>query len=48
MYDLNRIFPWMSIRSKLIIALAGLSIIPVALVDFHGNFSNVKMMKEIA
>ena len=48
MYDLNRIFPWLSIRSKLIIAFTGLSIIPVALVGLHGIFSNVTMMKDIA
>ncbi|MBI4428483.1 MAG: PAS domain S-box protein [Ignavibacteriales bacterium] len=48
MYDLNKIFPWLSIRSKLIIAFTGLSIIPVALVGLHGIFSNVKMMKDIA
>src|SRR5574341_527893 len=48
MASLNKIFPWLSIRSKLIIAFAGLSIIPVALVGLHGVFSNIKMMKGIA
>jgi len=46
--NLNSIFPWLSIRSKLIIAFAGLSIIPVVVLGLHGIFSNVSMMKEIA
>jgi len=40
--------PWLSIRAKLIIAFAGLSVIPVALVGLHGVFSNTTMMKQIA
>jgi len=46
--NLNRLFPWLSIRSKLIIAFAGLSILPVALVGLHAVFSNVRMMESIA
>ncbi|MBI2619532.1 MAG: PAS domain-containing protein [Ignavibacteriales bacterium] len=38
----------MSIRAKLIIAFAGLSVIPVGLLGLHGVFSNAKMMKQIA
>ncbi|MBI4534939.1 MAG: PAS domain-containing protein [Ignavibacteriae bacterium] len=48
MMNLNKIFPWLSIRSKLIIAFTGLSIVPVALVGVHSIFSNVRMMEEIA
>jgi PAS domain S-box-containing protein len=48
MVNVNKIIPWLSIRSKLIIAFAGLSIIPVLLLGIHGIFSNVSMMKEIA
>lgn len=48
MVNLTNILPWLSIRSKLIIAFTGLSIIPVALLGLHGIFSNVRMMKEIA
>lgn len=46
--NLNKIFPWLSIRYKLIIAFAGLSVLPVVLVGLHSIFSNVQMMKEIA
>ena len=46
--NLNKIFPWLSIRYKLIIAFAGLSVLPVVLVGLHSIFSNVTMMKEIA
>ncbi len=48
MLDLNKIFPWLSIRSKLIIAFAGLSIIPVLLVGLYGINSNTKAMKQVA
>ena len=48
MTRLRNILPWLSIRAKLIIAFAGLSVIPVALVGLHGVFSNAKMMKQIA
>jgi PAS domain S-box-containing protein len=45
---INKIFPWLSIRSKLIIAFVGLSIIPLILVGIHSIFSNVRMMESIA
>lgn len=48
MFNINKLFSWLSIRSKLIIAFAGLSAVPVALLGLHGIFSNVEMMKEIA
>ena len=44
----RRIFPRLSIRNKLIIAFAGLSVIPLVLVGIHGIFSNMKMMEDIA
>ena len=48
MLNLNTIFPWLSIRSKLLIAFAGLSILPLSLVGIHGIRSNVQTMREIA
>ena len=48
MTSLKDILPWLSIRAKLIIAFAGLSVIPVGLVGLHGVFSNANMMKQIA
>ncbi len=47
MINLNKIFPWLSIRSKLLIAFAGLSILPLTLVGVYGILSNVRTMKEI-
>jgi PAS domain S-box-containing protein len=48
MINLNKLFPWLSIRSKLLIAFAGLSILPLTLVGIYGIVSNVRTMKEIA
>ena len=48
MLSIKKILPWLSIRSKLIIAFAGLSVVPVAFVGLHGIFSNVQMIKRIA
>ncbi|HZY09516.1 MAG TPA: HAMP domain-containing protein, partial [Bacteroidota bacterium] len=48
MVSFNKVIPWLSIRSKLIIAFVGLSIFPLALVGLHGIFSNVQMMEKIA
>jgi PAS domain S-box-containing protein len=48
MVNLNRIFPWLSIRSKLLIAFAGLSILPLTFVGVYGILSNVRTMQEIA
>lgn len=42
------LFPWLSIRSKLIIAFAGLSVIPVLLVGFYGIYANVRTLEAIA
>lgn len=44
----DKILPWLSIRSKLIIAFVGLSIIPLALVGIYFIFSNVQMMQNNA
>lgn len=46
--NLNKIFPWLSIRSKLLIAFAGLSVLPLTLVGIYGIRSNVQTMREIA
>ncbi len=48
MININKIFPWLSIRSKLLIAFAGLSILPLAFVGVYGILSNVRTMQEIA
>jgi len=46
--NLNTVFPWLSIRSKLLIAFASLSILPLTLVGIHSIRSNVQTMREIA
>jgi PAS domain S-box-containing protein len=48
MVNLTKIFPWLSIRNKLLIAFAGLSILPVAIVGIYDILSNVRSTKEIA
>ncbi len=48
MFELNKLFPWLSIRSKLIIAFVGLSILPIILVGIYGIISNTKSMKDTA
>ena len=48
MLNPNKIFPWLSIRSKLLIAFAGLSILPLTFVGIYGILSNVRTMQEIA
>ncbi|MEK6572579.1 MAG: cache domain-containing protein, partial [Bacteroidota bacterium] len=48
MINLTKIFPWLSIRNKLLIAFVGLSVLPVAFVGIYGIVSNVKMMEKIA
>jgi len=48
MFSIKKILPRLSIRSKLIIAFTGLSVLPVILVGLHGIFSNVKLMESIA
>ncbi len=39
MINLNRLFPWLSIRTKLIVAFTGLSIIPIAVVGIFAIWS---------
>ncbi|MCL5021713.1 MAG: PAS domain S-box protein, partial [Bacteroidetes bacterium] len=48
MIDLNKIIPWLSIRSKLIIAFVGLSVLPVLLVGLYGINTNTRVMKQAA
>ncbi len=45
---LNKLFPWLSIRNKLIIAFVGLSILPIILVGIYGIISNTRSMKDSA
>ncbi len=46
--NLNRLFPWLSIRNKLLIAFAGLSILPLAFVGVYSILSNVRLMRAVA
>jgi PAS domain S-box-containing protein len=46
MVNLNRIFLWLSIRAKLLIAFAGLSILPLTLVGIYIIFSNMRTIEE--
>jgi PAS domain S-box-containing protein len=46
--NLNKLFPWLSIRNKLLIAFAGLSILPLSFVGVYSVLTNVRMMREIA
>lgn len=46
--NLNKIFPWLSIRNKLLIAFGGLSILPVIFVGTYGTLSNVRTMRSAA
>ncbi len=39
MINLNRLFPWLSIRTKLIVAFTGLSVIPIAVVGIFAIWS---------
>ncbi len=48
MMNINKIFPWLSIRSKLLVAFAGLSVLPLTFVGVYGILSNVRTMQEIA
>jgi len=45
---LKSILPWLSIRSKLIIAFVGLSIVPLALVGLYSIYLNVQTMEKTA
>ncbi len=48
MINLNKIFPWLSIRNKLLIAFGGLSILPMIFVGTYGTLSNFQTMKTAA
>ena len=48
MFKSAKIFPWLSIRTKLIIAFAGLSLLPIIVIGIYGIITNTKMMKKIA
>ncbi len=48
MVKLNKLFPWLSIRTKLIIAFTGLSLLPIIVIGLYGIVTNTKMMKKIA
>ncbi len=47
-FKLNNLFPWLSIRNKLIIAFVGLSILPIILIGIYGIISNTRSMKATA
>ena len=40
--------PWLSIRNKLLIAFAGLSIFPLTLVGIYNIISTVHLMRQVA
>lgn len=48
MIKINKLFPWLSIRNKLIIAFTGLSLLPILIVGIYGIVSNTNMMKHNA
>lgn len=48
MINLNSLFPWMSIRTKLIIAFVGLSLLPLLVVGVYAVQMKVNMMEENA
>lgn len=48
MLNVNKIFPWLSIRNKLLIAFGGLSILPVLFIGMYGLFSNIQTMRHAA
>ncbi|MHB8581176.1 MAG: ATP-binding protein [Ignavibacteriaceae bacterium] len=48
MFEVNKLFSWLSIRSKLIIAFVGLSVLPIICVGLYGIVSNTKSMKQYA
>lgn len=45
MYEVNKLFRWLSIKSKLIIAFVGLSILPIIVLGAYGIISTIKSMK---
>jgi HAMP domain-containing protein len=42
------LFPWLSIRNKLLIAFAGLSIVPLMLVGIYNILSTERLMRQVA
>ena len=44
----NSLFPWLSIRNKLLIAFAGLSIFPLTLVGIYNILSTERLMRQVA
>jgi PAS domain S-box-containing protein len=47
-FNLNKLFPFLSIRKKLIIAFSMLSFIPLLVIGIIGVYNNYKSMKDIA
>lgn len=47
-FNLNKLFPFLSIRKKLIIAFSLLSFIPLSVIGIIGVYNNYKSMKDIA
>lgn len=48
MVNPNRLFQWLSIRSKLLIAFVGLSLLPLVVVGTYAVVTKIEMMEEIA
>ncbi len=48
MAKITKLFPWLPIRHKLLIAFTGLSLVPIIIIGMYGIASNTKMMKHIA
>ncbi len=48
MFKINKLFPWLSIRNKLIIAFVGLSVLPIIFVGMYSVISNTKSMEQAA
>ncbi len=48
MVNFNKIFPYLSIRNKLLIAFSGLSILPMMFIGIYGILSNIQTMKNAA
>lgn len=47
-FNPNKLFPWLSIRTKLIIAFTSLSIIPLLLVGVYSVSSNSRALEQVA
>lgn len=48
MFKVNKLFRWLSIRTKLIIAFAGLSVLPIIILSAYGIISTTKTMSHTA